>query len=31
MVTDSKVEVSAPEVVANYNNYMGGMDQHDHL
>jgi len=30
-VTDSKVEVAAPEVVVNYNKYMGGVDQHNHL
>jgi hypothetical protein len=30
-VTDSKVEVAAPEIIANYNKYMGGVDQHDRL
>jgi hypothetical protein len=30
-VTDSKVEVAAPEIVANYNKYMGGVDRHDRL
>ena len=29
--TDNKVEVAAPEVVVNYNKYMGGVDQHNHL
>jgi hypothetical protein len=30
-LTDSKVEVAAPEIVANYNKYMGGEDRHDRL
>ena len=30
-VTESKVEVAAPEIVANYNKYMGGVDRHDRL
>jgi len=30
-VTDKKVEVAAPEVVVNYNKYMGGVDRRDCL